>query len=100
MQAGCSGVLEQISPSIQGDEATEKSTRQGNRTGYAKYSLHCLVVQLLLTIGSSFRDLIHKEREGDILGIVQRHGFLNMGGQDFLYTVAIVEVCLVNNLTL
>lgn len=91
--------MEQISLSIQGDKATEKSTRQGNRTGYAKYSLHCLVVQLLLTIGSSFRDLIHKEREWDILGIVQRHGFLNKGGQDFLYTVAIVELGLVNNLT-
>lgn len=98
MQAGCSGVSGPILPSIPGEEATETSTRQGNRTGYAKYSLHRLVIQLPLTIGSSFRDLIHKERVGDILGIVQRHGFLNAGGQDFLHTVPIVGVGLVNNL--
>lgn len=77
MQAGCSGVSGPISPSVQGEEATETSTQQGNRTGYAKYSLQCLVVQLLLTIGSSFRDLIHKERVGDISGIVQKLGFMN-----------------------
>lgn len=98
VQAGCSGVSGPISPSIQGEEVTETSTRQGNRTGYAKYSLHRLVIQLPLTIGSSFRDLIHKERVGDILGIVQRHGFLYAGSQNFLYTLAIVGVGLVNNL--
>lgn len=98
MQAGCSGVLGPISPSIQGEEVTETSTRQGNMTGYAKYSRHRLVVQLLLTIGSLFRDLIQKDRVGDILGIVQRHGFLNARGQDFLYIVAIVGVGLVNQL--
>ncbi len=98
MQAGCSGVSGPILLSIPGEEATKTSTRQGNRTGYAKYSLHRLVIQLPLTIGSSFRDLIHKERVGDILGIVQRHGFLNVGYRDFLHTVAIVEVGLVNNL--
>lgn len=96
MQAGCSGVSGPILLSIQGEEATETSTRQGNSTGYAKYSLHSMVIQLLLTIGSSFRDLIHKERVGDISGIVQRQGFLNVGGQYFLYTVAIVGVALVN----
>lgn len=57
VQAGCSGVAGPISPSIQGEETTETSSRQGKRAGYAKYSLHRLVIQLPLTIGSSFRDL-------------------------------------------
>lgn len=61
-----------------------------------KASLGCC--QLLLTIGSLFRDLIHKDRMGDILGIVRRHGFMNARGQDFLYIVAIVGTDLVNKL--
>lgn len=98
VQAGCSGVSGPISLSIQGEQATETSTRQGNRTGYAKYSiLYRLVIQLLLTIGSPFRDLIHKERVGDILGIVQT-GICQWGGQLFPHTVAIVGVGLVNYL--
>lgn len=40
VQAGCSGVAGPISPSIQGEETTETSSRQGKRAGYAKYSLH------------------------------------------------------------
>lgn len=78
VQAGCSSVSGPISQSIQGEEATKTSTREGNRTGYAKYSLHRLVIQVLLTIGSSFRNLIHKARVRDILGIVHRHRFLNV----------------------
>lgn len=100
VQAGCSGVSGPISPSIQGEKATETSTRQGNRrTGYAKYSLRCLVIQLPLTIGSTFRDLIHKERVWDISGVGKRHGILNVGrSRDFLHIVAIVGVSLENNL--
>lgn len=79
VQAGCSGVSGPISQTIHGEEATETNTRQENRTGYAKYSLHRLVIQLLLTIGSRFRNLIHKERVWDILSFVQGHGFLNVG---------------------
>lgn len=64
VQAGCTGVEGPIAPSIQGEEATETCTRQGNMTGCAKYSSHGLVVQLLLTIGSLCRDSIHKDRGG------------------------------------
>ncbi|KAK2850822.1 hypothetical protein Q5P01_007098 [Channa striata] len=68
VQAGCSGVLGAILPSIQGEEVTETPTRQGNMAGYAKYSQHHWVIQLLLTIGSSFTDLIHKVGAGGYFG--------------------------------
>lgn len=85
VQAGCSGVSGPISQSIQGEEATETSTREGNRIGYAKYSLHRLVIQVLLTIGSSFRNLIHKARVRGILSFVQKRRISECGGQDFLH---------------
>ncbi|KAF3696403.1 hypothetical protein EXN66_Car012081 [Channa argus] len=66
VKAGCSSVLGAILPSIQGEEVTEAPTRQGNMAGYAKYSRHHMAIQLLLTIGSSFTDLIHKDGAGGI----------------------------------
>lgn len=59
-------------------------------------SLGCC--QLLLTIGSLFRDLIQKDRVGDILDIVQMHEFLNGKGSRFPLRWAIVGTGLVNEL--
>lgn len=84
VQAGCTRVSGLIYVSIQGERAIETSMQQGSRTGYAKYSLHRLITQLLLTMALRLGIWFTKREWMIFWEMLKGMDFSNERGQDLL----------------